>query len=167
MSNKMENDSNRETNPKLISGIALILLQYIFITILKFDPPVRNLKYVGFILWLAGLILWSLSALTLYKYKITAKADYMNTFKLVRSGIYSIIRHPQYLGFILFSAGFIFITQNLYIIIVSISACVILYLGIKAEDKQLLQKYSNDYREYIRTTPAINFFAGLINKLFF
>jgi protein-S-isoprenylcysteine O-methyltransferase Ste14 len=73
--------------------------------------------------------------------------------QLVTTGIYSYIRHPQYLGFLLLTLG-----MNIQWITIPTlllwPALVILYYRLaKKEDKEMEEKFGEEYRTYSRSVP--------------
>ena len=77
-------------------------------------------------------------------------AEQLNT-----SGIYSIVRHPLYLGNFLIFLGFTLFTQSLWLNILSCLAYWIYYERIMyAEEEFLRRKYGQVYESWASVTPA-------------
>ena len=74
---------------------------------------------------------------------------------LNQTGIYSIVRHPLYLGnFLIFLGPFIF-SGNIYSIIIFILSFWIYYERIMyAEETFLISKFGNEYENWSSRTPA-------------
>ena len=74
---------------------------------------------------------------------------------LNQTGIYSIVRHPLYLGnFLIFLGPFIF-TGNIYSIIIFILSFWIYYERIMyVEETFLISKFGNEYENWSSKTPA-------------
>jgi len=69
--------------------------------------------------------------------------------------IYSILRHPAYSGALFLCLGALIIQFTLY----SISFYLILYIGMYihihfVEEKELIDRFGDSYREYRSQTPA-------------
>lgn len=73
--------------------------------------------------------------------------------KLVTTGMYGILRHPLYLSNGLFAIGMAILLKSIYAFLFSI-VYTFLYLPIiHFEEKDLLMKYSEEYKEYKRKVP--------------
>jgi protein-S-isoprenylcysteine O-methyltransferase Ste14 len=74
---------------------------------------------------------------------------------LLREGIHKYIRHPLYLGTLLWIWGlfFIFPMLNNLIAVVIITGYVL--IGIRLEEKKLLAEYGNLYADYISKVPML------------
>jgi len=76
--------------------------------------------------------------------------------KINKTGIYSIIRHPLYLGNFLIWFGVSLITFNLYFILFSLVFYWLIYIPIiLAEEDYLIIKFKNEYKLYSSIVPAI------------
>ncbi len=67
------------------------------------------------------------------------------------TGLYSVVRHPAYLGSILQSAGFPFLIGSYWCLVPS-SALIILFLIRTSEEDKALMKELKGYSEYSQTT---------------
>jgi protein-S-isoprenylcysteine O-methyltransferase Ste14 len=72
---------------------------------------------------------------------------------LITDGVFSLIRHPMYLGSWLSSIGLMITTLS----IVSAAVCIVLfvfyYLSSRYEEKLLLQKFGIEYQKYKERVP--------------
>ena len=76
--------------------------------------------------------------------------------KLNTTGMYSLIRHPLYLGNFFIWLGISFLTFNVTFILFSIIFYWTIYGAIiLAEEKFLLKKFINEYKSYSSVTPLI------------
>ncbi len=88
--------------------------------------------------------------------------------KFVKSGLYSFIRHPMYLGTIfLLVSGFLFLSNWLYFIVV-IDFTAYIIIGAFLEEKKLIRTFP-EYNTYKRQTPFLfpyrwSFFKRLFIK---
>ncbi len=82
--------------------------------------------------------------------KMGQVADELNT-----TGMYSVIRHPLYLGNFLMWLGVAMLTANLWFIISFIFLFCLYYERIMfAEESFLIEKFGNDYLSWSSYTPA-------------
>ncbi len=156
-----------------LDSIAYLLMIICFplnpLVLLKVIEPHENklLFYSGAAFWLIGMIL-VIYPFIYFKLKgnVSKGKAYVHTNKLVTSGLYSIIRHVQYTGGIL---SIFVATPLLYphwiFVILGIPGIVLTYLGTRREDKLLIDKFGDDYREYMEKVPAINILTGILRKI--
>jgi len=90
---------------------------------------------------------------------------YIHTTKIVESGIYSIVRHPQYITFILFAISGIMLFQHWVVIILGIPIIPLMYIDLLKADQQLIEKFGNGYKKYMQKVPRANFILGFIRIL--
>lgn len=80
---------------------------------------------------------------------------YPEKSKLITTGLYQYVRNPQYLGRGMMSIGFGIISNNLNAVIAGIihflSYCAIIY----AEDRELSERFGEDFDLYKENVPAI------------
>lgn len=81
------------------------------------------------------------------------KAVYNSRGKLVTSGLYAKIRHPQYAGLFLVTTGFLIQWPTLITIIMYPFIISTYYNLAKKEEKDVLKKYPIKYNQYMRRTP--------------
>ena len=91
--------------------------------------------------------------------------SYMHTTRVVTSGIYAILRHPQYMAGILINIGIILISQYWLIIIIGVLAIVLVYFDALKADQNLIIKFGKEYSDYIKKVPRLNFIAGIIRLI--
>ena len=72
---------------------------------------------------------------------------------LVSTGPYAIIRHPIYLGAFVFLAALSLVAANLLILLPAIALLALLYTQIGGEEATLIEKFGDEYREYMKRTP--------------
>ncbi|MGY5872592.1 MAG: methyltransferase [Candidatus Thorarchaeota archaeon] len=69
--------------------------------------------------------------------------------------IYSFIRHPLYFALMCISFAVAIFRNNVMAILVAITFLVPLYVGIYLEDRELIERYGDTHREYIKKTGAL------------
>jgi protein-S-isoprenylcysteine O-methyltransferase Ste14 len=122
------------------------------------------LVIIGGVVWVVGMILVMAPIVMFPRRGGAAKGkSFVEATKLVDTGIYAIVRHPQYTGGILA----IFLTTLLWYPhwlfgVLGVIGAVVVYLGCVEEDKLLVKKFGDDYKAYMKRVPQMNFFLGVI-----
>ena len=145
-----------------ISFLIQIILMFIFFN----ELDLFVLIYIGYVMWGFSLYFGLISFWTFKKRGDVEKGkSYINTKKLVDKGPYAIVRHPQYLGGILFTMSITLWTQLLISLILTIIIIVLTYQWINVEEKSLIDKFGEDYKQYMKRVPRMNLILGLIKYL--
>ena len=111
-------------------------------------PPDAFLKFVrvtGSVLFVAGLSVFIVCALQVYANKFLKKGTALK-------GLYSIIRHPQYVGLAMAGIGLAilwprFLTMALWVVMIGLY-----YLLSKDEERRMLKAYPETYGAYMEKT---------------
>jgi len=141
------------------SFLAQIILMFMFFNELN----LIILTYIGYIIWGFSLYFGLISFWTFKKRGGVQKGkSYVHTTKVVEKGPYAIIRHPQYLGGILFTISITLWTQLWVSLILSIIILVLTYQWTYVEDKNLIDKFGEDYERYKDKVPRLNPILGII-----
>ena len=96
--------------------------------------------------------------------KIEGKS-YIDTTVLVDSGVYRIVRHPQYLAGILINIGLSLITTHWLVALLGIISWLIYFQNTYSEEEKNLKKFGDAYRNYQQRVPRLNFILGLIRVI--
>jgi protein-S-isoprenylcysteine O-methyltransferase Ste14 len=124
------------------------------------------LAYIGWITWIFSLYFGLITFRTFKKRgKVPKSKSYINTTILVDKGAYAIIRHPQYLGGILFSISITLWTQIWLSLVLSIVIIVLTYHWTYTEEKNLIEKFGVDYINYKKKVPRLNPILGIIKYI--
>ncbi|MDD2666535.1 MAG: methyltransferase [Methanocellales archaeon] len=91
--------------------------------------------------------------------------SFVKTTVFVDSGIYAIVRHPQFLGGIFLGLALILIAQNWLVTFIGIPVMIIFYLGIVEGDESGIEKFGDVYKSYMQKVPRANFLLGIIRAL--
>ncbi len=92
----------------LFAGTVSMIIETLLIILLKDNDKLPILDYIGAVILPIAAVFWVMATFALQrKGKIQVGKSYMCTTVVVNSGIYGVIRHPQFLAFILYSMGFI------------------------------------------------------------
>ena len=141
--------SSLAENKKVVTSIFIVMgILWFSWAQMSFSDPIRMnipnwIRYIGLLLFLIGVFLFIFSHMKLKGFE--------DKGKLIMTGIYSKIRNPMYLGFIIWIIGFPIFTQSLLTLASSaIWVSHIIYWKI-LEEKKLEKKYE-EYREYKKKT---------------
>lgn len=141
-----------------------------FILVLFFekvsDTKSDMIMYIGWAIWLISVV-FGIYPILAFKIKggVAKGKNYMETTKLVDTGLYSILRHPQYVAGLLLALALILISQTWLSTILGVVVLIFLYIDILRADKEGLDKFGDEYREYMKKVPRMNFILGIIRKL--
>jgi len=150
-----------------------ILLTIVGIVCFPFNPLVLTgvletsshpaLFIIGWVVWTPGMVL-VMAPIIMFPRRggVPKGKPFVHTTRLVDTGIYAVVRHPQYLGGILA----IFITTLLWYPhwlfgILGIAGAAICYIGAREEERKLVQKFGNDYLQYMQRVPRMNILLGI------
>ena len=118
--------------------------------------------WIGMGIWVLSAIFGWLPILALKRKGGVSKGDsYVKTTVMVDTGVYAIVRHPQYTAGLLWSFALILISQTWIVAAIGAVVIALLYVDILIADKHELEKFGDDYRRYMRSVPRINFLLGI------
>jgi protein-S-isoprenylcysteine O-methyltransferase Ste14 len=127
------------------------------------NTTIINLGWV--ILWISAIFGW-LPIFTFRKYGGVAKGkSYIQTSILVDSGVYAIVRHPQYLAGILIGLSLPLIAQHWLVAALGVIVIVITYVNTFDEETLNIEKFGEAYRQYMQRVPRLNFLLGIVRLL--
>lgn len=153
----------------LISGWAFFLFWFgiWFSPQPRFFPPFfqnRSLliPIIDFLIYLFSIII-SIFFITLGVYfgikgvkKTSLKvAETHRTEKIVTTGVYSIVRHPQYFGGLLSHVGISFLLSAEYSLLVTPLMIVVVFLFSKKEENELIREFGKEYEDYKKKVPML------------
>jgi len=119
------------------------------------DLLITILTYISILLSVIGFYIRAVSIGTTPKGTSGRNTKSQVAESLNRTGIYSIVRHPLYLGNYLMWIGIVCFTFNLYFILMVSLAFWIYYERIMfAEERFLERKFGDDYLEWSKSVPA-------------
>jgi AmmeMemoRadiSam system protein A len=90
---------------------------------------------------------------------------YFDTTRLVDRGVFAIVRHPQYLGYILLTLGFALLSQHPVALALGAAAVTFFYLHTVREERDCLRRFGATYDAYRRRVPRFNFLLGAVRLL--
>ncbi|KYK22019.1 hypothetical protein AYK25_07595 [Thermoplasmatales archaeon SM1-50] len=118
------------------------------------------LQVIGIVL-ICITIAFALITFVTLKIKGKSKKGIENTTVLIEATIFSVARHPLYLGFALWGIGQILAIQSIISVILGVIAVFCSWMAAKKEDEFNLKKFGDSYREYMQKVPMWNLIKGL------
>jgi len=139
-----------------------IILVFIFYNYYSLD----FLVYIGWILLLFGIVIILLAGGEFRRRGGAPEGEsIVQTKVLVDSGVYGVIRHPQYLGFILIVFSMVLISQHWLSLISAFAGCALFYFDIRREEQNSIKKFGVEYNLYMQKVPRLNFILGIVRRL--
>ena len=125
------------------------------------------LYIIGWAFWAFGMVLVMCPIIIFPRLGGIEKGkSFVNTTRLVETSIYSVVRHPQYLGgiFAIFITTLLWYPHWLFGVLGTLGI-VIIYIGCREEDKRLIQQFGDDYIRYMQKVPGMNIVAGVLRLI--
>lgn len=125
---------------------------------------VGALDYVGWTLMaIAIFVFGGLSWYAVRRQKLTEDREWLENTVLVDTGIYEVIRHPVYFSFMIYVVSLMLLSQHWLSIIFGMPIIAYLYWLMRLEEWANVDKYGEEYVDYMDRVPRLNIIAGLIN----
>ena len=116
-----------------------------------FREPFSPLQIVSWLLFLASIVVAAHGFYLLHAVG-RPEGEFEDTTVLVRQGAYKYIRHPLYSSLLLLSWGVFFKDVSLLSIILTLAALVFLVATARVEEAENLQKFGDEYTDYMKVT---------------
>jgi protein-S-isoprenylcysteine O-methyltransferase Ste14 len=144
--------------------IVFIVAQVILSFFLYNQAGLQTLRHGGWITSAVSVVFGFMPILTFRrKGRVSKGKSYVDTTVLVDNGIYAVVRHPQYLSFILLSLALLLLAQHWLITCIGIVAMALVYIGILPDaDQDGIKRFGDDYKRYMQRVPRVNFVTGII-----
>jgi protein-S-isoprenylcysteine O-methyltransferase Ste14 len=122
---------------------------------------------IGWVVWAFGMVL-VLTPIIIFprRGKVPKGKSFVYTTRLVDTGIYAVVRHPQYTGgvFSIFLTTFLWYPHWLFGVL-GVLGTVVIYMGCREEDQRLIDKFGDKYVAYIDRVPRMNILFGIVRFL--
>jgi len=121
------------------------------------------LRAVGWVVWALACVFgwWPMVELR-RKGGVERGRSYTRTTVLVDSGMYSLVRHPQYLSFMLVNLALPLIAQHWLVAAMGIVGAILVRAGIvPAADRHDVERFGEAYRRYMERVPGVNLVVGI------
>ena len=123
-----------------------------------------TLVILGSVVWLFGMVL-VMAPIIMFPRRggVPKGKSFVNTTQLVDTGIYAVVRHPQYTGgvYSIFLTTILFFPHWLFMVLGAIGTTII-YLSCREEDERLIQQFGDRYVAYMKRVPQMNVFLGIM-----
>jgi protein-S-isoprenylcysteine O-methyltransferase Ste14 len=153
--------------PVTFASVLFISQIIVGIYLLSDVSQIQILAYVGVGLYCISGIVFGMLPVMEFRKKggVTKGRSYIHTTKIVDTGIYSIVRHPQYVTFTLWAVAGMLLFQHWIIVMLGIPIIPLTYVDLIRADKDAVQKFGDDYKAYMKRVPRANFLLGAIRFL--
>ena len=153
-----------EKRPLLPDVAAALFTAGLFVVSVVVDVrEPRWLTVIALVLLLLAVVFVVTPFFHLTKYGKPNEGDaFFATTRVVDKGVYSVVRHPQYLGYTLLVLGFGFLDPHPLALVLAGGAAVFFYLQCIGEERYCRAAFGDDYNNYMKRVPRINFVLGLM-----
>jgi protein-S-isoprenylcysteine O-methyltransferase Ste14 len=149
--------------------VTVLFMSQIIIGIYLLDEvsQIEVLAYFGVVLYVFGGLVFGCLPVIEFRKKGEVKSgnSYIHTTQVVDTGIYSIVRHPQYMTFILWAIAGMLLFQHWIVILIGFPIIPFTYIDLIKADKDALEKFGTGYKDYMNRVPRANFLLGIIRRL--
>ena len=122
------------------------------------------LVILGSVAWVFGMVLVMAPIIMFPRWGgVTKGKSFVHTTRLVDTGLYAAVRHPQYTGgvYSIFVTTLLLFPHWLFGVL-GVIGTVVIYLGCREEDQRLVQQFGDDYIAYMKRVPRMNVFLGIV-----
>ena len=152
-----------------ITFTSLLMISQIIVGfyLLSYVSQIKILAYIGVGLYIFSGWIFGMLPIVEFRKKGGVKKgkSYIQTTKLVDTGIYSIIRHPQFTSWILWAIAGMLLFQHWIIILLGIPIIPLTYIDLARADNNAIEKFGNNYKAYMKRVPRANFLLGIMRRL--
>jgi protein-S-isoprenylcysteine O-methyltransferase Ste14 len=153
--------------PVTLSTVLFISQIVVGLYLLSGVTQMQIIAYIGVTLYLLSGIVFGMLPVIEFRKKgrVLQGKSYIHTSKLVDTGIYSIVRHPQYVTFILWAIAGMLLFQHWIVILLGLPVIPLTFLDLIRADKDAIKKFGDNYTAYMKRVPRSNFLLGIIRYL--
>ena len=144
----------------------LTVAQFVLSFVLR-RPGSEVLRWAGWAAWWAGAICGWLPIFIFRRKGGVARGDsYVKTTKLVDTGLYAVVRHPQMgTAWLLMCVALMLMAQHWSSVALGVPAMVLVHLDLLRADQRLVEKFGDAYRRYMERVPRVNVVLGVFRLL--
>ena len=141
---------------------ALLLAEWALLWVVG-SPIWMSLAYLGWAILLGAMALIALPLVLLpRKGQAPRGGGVTRTTAVVSTGIYAVIRHPLYLGWMLVYVALVLIAQHWLVALVAVAGTACMYLICMHEERRLLSRFGEEYARYMEVVPRVNLLTGVV-----
>jgi len=152
-----------------VTLVTILFILQIIVGIYLLPDVTQNkvLAYAGVGLYvLSGIVFGWLPVIEFRKKgKVKDGESYIHTTQIVDTGIYSIVRHPQYVTFMLWAIAGMLLFQHWIVILLGAPIFPLIYIDLIKADEDAIKKFGDNYKSYMKRVPRMNFLAGITRVL--
>ncbi len=124
--------------------------------------PIRWLAIAGSLLCLVSAVFLVVPVVQFKRRGGVARGDiFANTTVVVDTGLYAIVRHPQFLAMPLLVTGIALLAQRLDVMVLGAVAVATFTVDFVRADRRDVAKFGQSYLEYMKRVPGWNPILGL------
>ena len=116
-----------------------------------FNDPLVLRQIFSWLLLLAS-VSYVFFAVRIYLKRGKPGQNFENTTRLVTTGLYKYVRHPMYASLLFLGWGMFLKDINPISIVVIIIITIALFLTCKVEEKEMLKRFGEEYKNYMNKT---------------
>jgi protein-S-isoprenylcysteine O-methyltransferase Ste14 len=151
-----------------VTVVTILFISQIIVGLILLSTVCQNeiLAYLGVGLYFfSGLFFGLLPVIEFRKKgKVKNGKSYIHTTQIVDTGIYSIVRHPQYVTFMLWAVAGMLLFQHWIVVMLGVPIFFFTYIDLIKADKDAIAKFGDDYKTYMKKVPRANFLLGIIQR---
>ena len=149
-----------------VSWSVLFVAQIVLCVLFYNRAGLYVLTYAVWGVLAVGFVIGNMGVTTLRRQGRAREGEsWIKTTTLVETGIYAVVRHPQYLCWVLASLAMMLLSQHWLVAIIGGSAAATIYMQARQDDQSLIKKFGEDYKRYMRRVPRMNLVVGVIRLI--
>jgi len=142
------------------TGSVLTVTQ-IVLWIARGGGDIRWLALTGIVMWWVAVVF---ALVPIFRLKrrggVTKGESYVKTTVLVDSGMYAVVRHPQFISWPMFNIALMLITQDWLVVGLGAVSILLFCLDFRKADASDIDKFGDAYRDYMELVPGWNPILG-------
>jgi protein-S-isoprenylcysteine O-methyltransferase Ste14 len=153
--------------PVTLASILFIGQIVIGLILLPGVDQIKGLAYFGAAIYALSGVVFGWLPMSEFRKRGGVKEgeSYMKTTTLVDTGVYSIVRHPQYVTFILWAIAGMLLFQHWIVVLMGIPIIPLVYIDLIKADEKAIEKFGDEYKRYMERVPRSNFLLGIVRRL--